>query len=114
MGKILQQIEKIQGILVTMDKRFDSMDGRINTVERSINQIMDFLKEHMLMRQEAYEIFVTKDEAKVMKDELLTAIDGNTKKVNDFDAELAAGRSHRLRLEGRVDKIEKKMGIASA
>lgn len=98
-----KRFESIDIRFDSMDKRFDSMDERIDTLAIEVVNINGKL-----------DTFATKDEMKAMESRLMTAIDGNTKQNKDFDAELAAERLQRQRLEGRVDKIEHKIGIATA
>lgn len=54
----------------------------------------------------------TKDEAREMKDEIFTHIDGFVKLHQILDMELVALRSKYERLEERLTYVENKVGIA--
>jgi uncharacterized protein YukE len=79
------------------------------SLESTENQIMSFLQEHMVTKEEA-EKFATKEEMKEMKSEIMTNIDGFLALHTNLDHEVVALRSAYGRHEDRLNVIERKFG----
>lgn len=59
-------------------------------VDVTTNEIMDFLKEHMMMKEEAKELFATKADLIEFRSDILSAVDRFTKLHETLDIELVA------------------------
>ncbi|MFH1405160.1 MAG: hypothetical protein ABIH21_03635 [Patescibacteria group bacterium] len=77
--------------------------------EVTTNEIMDFLKEKMVTKDEM-RVYV-KDEITNAKDEIITTVDRFAKLHETLDLELVALRSKYDRLEGRIEILEQKAGV---
>ena len=98
----------------------------VGLVETNTGEIMGFLQEHMVTKEEhdhlvvkvmhiedRLETFATKDDMHVMKNEIITTIDSFTKRQETFDHELTAMRSSNERLDGRLTLVERKTGLGA-
>ncbi len=81
--------------------------------EVTTGEILDFLKEHMMTREESMSLFATKSELLQTKSEILNAVDRFAKLHEILDQEFITLRSRYERLEGRVDMIEQRLGLAT-
>lgn len=75
------------------------------------NEIMDFLKEHLVMRDEVRSI--VKEETDRVKTEILEHVDRFAKLHETLDQELIIVRSHCFRLEERLQLVERKLEITA-
>lgn len=74
------------------------------------NEIMDFLRENMVMRSDL-EDFMTKEDGSNMEHRIQVGLDQIIKMQQKFDVELSASQSRTVRLEDRVETIEKKLEL---
>lgn len=98
------------------------------------NEIMDFLREHMPLKEETatkeemrelqqefrYELkqelshYATRDDLVALKSEILSAVDALAKHNQLFEQELVAMRMRYERHEDRLEVVEQKLGVATA
>ena len=77
------------------------------------NEIMDFLKENMMTRDEAMETFATKSDLVGFRDDIITTVDRFAKLHETLDQELVMSRSKYNRLEERIELVEAKLGMVT-
>ena len=75
------------------------------------NEIMDFLKEHLVMRDEIRDI--VREETGTTKTEIVEHVDRFAKLHETLDQELVMLRSKYNRLEERLEIVETRLGIAA-
>ncbi|HLD21232.1 MAG TPA: hypothetical protein VJB64_04005 [Patescibacteria group bacterium] len=75
------------------------------------NEIMDFLKEHLVMRDEIRDI--VREETGATKTEIVEHVDRFAKLHETLDQELVMLRSKYNRLEERLEIVETRLGIAA-
>jgi predicted Zn-ribbon and HTH transcriptional regulator len=73
------------------------------------NEVIDFLKEHMMMKEEVETIMEEKLQA--TESRILSAVDRFAKLHETLDQELVMMRSQYNRLEERLEIVEQKLGI---
>lgn len=80
----------------------------------STNEIMQFLKENMVMREEFHETltdYATKEDLIGFKSDIMESVDRFAKLHEPLDQELVMLRSKYSRLEERLEVVEKKLEI---
>ena len=77
------------------------------------NEIMDFLKENMMTKDEIRTTFQTKSEAQASESRILESVDRFAKLHETLDQELVMLRSKYDRLEERLEVVEAKVGISA-
>lgn len=75
------------------------------------NEIMDFLKEHMLTKEEAQELFATRHDMMEFKSDILSSVDRFAKLHETLDQELIVLRGKYFQPEERLVLLERKLGI---
>lgn len=96
--------------------------NRMENHDVTTGEIMEFLQEHMVTKDEALATFATKDDLKglatkqdltALKTDIMTTVDRFVKLHETLDQELVAMRSKYERLEDRMEIVERKLGLAS-
>jgi hypothetical protein len=83
------------------------------TDQVTTNDILDFLKENMMTKDESLETFETKQEAFDSESRVLESVDRFAKLHETLDQELLMLRSKYNRLEERLEQIEYKLGLTA-
>ena len=74
------------------------------------DEIMEFLKEHMVTKEDLHDFF-TKDDTVELRSDILTSVDRFAKLHETLDIELVSLQSKYGRLEERLKRVEEKVGI---
>lgn len=78
--------------------------------KEDVTQIYAYGQKFMPMKQDL-EKFPTRDDLAAVENRLLTHIDGLAKRHETFDQELVAMQAKYERLDGRLEVVEKKVGV---
>ncbi len=94
--------------------------------EVTTNEIMEFLREHMLTKEDGDRLlsriialetrqadFATKKDLEDMKSEIMETLDKLVKTDSDQAVEMVAMRSKYDRIEERLTAVEKKVGLSA-
>ncbi len=76
-------------------------------------QVLDKILMKVVDIDSRLDSFATKEDVRMMKDDIMTTIDRFAKLHETLDHELVAMRSKYERLEERLERLEQKMGFAT-
>ena len=83
-----------------------------NELAEKHDELMNFLKEHMVMRADL-ERYATRDDLMMVKSELITAIDGIAKSNRILDSEVTVWRSRTDELIAQMSVVQTKLVLAA-
>jgi len=82
--------------------------GRFEKLSDRFDELMDFLKEHMVMRSDL-ENFMTKEEGRELRSEIHAVGDTVARLQQTLEIELLATKGRKDRLEDRIDQVENRI-----
>ena len=94
-------------IISRINETDTNLRNSIIKTNNSLNDLIDFLKEHMATKEDLKN-YATKEDLLSFKSEIIQHIDGFAVKLNKYDAEISANRLSIDRLDTRMTKIETK------
>ena len=85
----------------------------LSLVNKTLNDKIDRLTVRVIGGEERMETFATKDDLLAMKSDIITSIDGFAKQNQTFDQEMASTIHRQDRFEERLGVVEHKLGLAT-
>lgn len=96
---------------ITLEQLDQKFDLRFNHLDERHDELMDFLKEHMVVRADLAN-FMTKDDGRRLEHRMLVLEDQQAKMQETMELELVAPTRRMDCLERRVAIVEGKLGLA--
>lgn len=97
----------LKDLMKKFDLRMDKLESRTDSLEKKLDKTLLLALEN---RENYFELKNKFDHMDQKMDRVIDTLDGLTKKVTDFQAELASNQKAHDRFEKRITKLELKTG----
>ncbi len=109
-NQLAERFDGLSGKVEHLEVKVDGLSDKFDNLSNRFDELMDFLKENMVFRSDL-ENFMTKEEGRNLEHRIQIGLDQIIKMQQKFDVELVSSVGRSIRLEDRVEIIEKKFEL---